>query len=175
MTVVGMTVARRNRGPAAMMRTRSTAGRGNRWGRLETAAPMGRRAGRPDEAPRSAERGSAGVWVLALSGVVLLAGAASVLAGVAMIGRHEAGTAADLSALAAASRALSGSEIACSSAEEIANANGADLQSCSLGPDGVVNVAVTVTVQFGSLGLGQARAQARAGPVQPPGEATADE
>ncbi len=121
-----------------------------------------------------ADRGSAGVWVLALSGVVLLSGAASVLAGVAMICRHEAGTAADLSALAAASQALSGSEIACSRAEEIALANGADLQSCSFGSDGVVDVAVTVTVQFGSLGLGQARAQARAGPAETGVAPTAD-
>lgn len=113
------------------------------------------------------DRGSAGVWVLALSGVLLLAGAASVLAGLAIISRHEAGTAADLAALAAASQALSGSDIACASAEEIAQLNGADMQSCSLGSEGVVAVTVTVTVQFGSLGLGIARADARAGPAEP--------
>lgn len=96
----------------------------------------------------------------------MLAGAASVLAGVAIIGRHQAGTAADLAAVAAASRALSGSAVACAQAEDITVANGAVLQSCSLGADGVVEVATVVEVQFGRLGVGFARAQARAGPAQ---------
>lgn len=112
-----------------------------------------------------ADRGSAGIWVVALSGVLLLAGAASVLAGLAIVSRHEAGTAADLAALASASQAVSGSEVACAAAEEIAGVNGAELVSCALGADGVVDVTVTVTVQFGSLGLGVARADARAGPA----------
>ncbi|MDQ3716838.1 MAG: flp pilus-assembly TadE/G-like family protein [Actinomycetota bacterium] len=115
--------------------------------------------------PIGSDRGSASVWVLALSGVVLLSGTASVLAGVAIISRHEAGTAADLAALAAASQVLSGSEKACGAAQGIAGANGAELVSCTLSGDGVVDVAVTVTVQFGSLGLGVARADARAGPA----------
>ncbi len=115
----------------------------------------------------SGDRGSAGVWVLALSGVVILSGAASVLAGLAIISRHEAGTAADLASLAAASQALSGSEMACATAHEIAGANGAELVSCTLSADGVVDVAVTVTMRFGSLGLGVARADARAGPADP--------
>ena len=112
------------------------------------------------------DEGSAGIWVLALSGVVLLAGTASVLAGLAIISRHEAGTAADLAALAAASQALSGSEVACSNAAQIAAINGAELQSCDLGGDGVVDVTVTVTLRFGSLGLGVAQADARAGPAE---------
>lgn len=122
---------------------------------------------------RPADRGSASVWVLALSGVVLLSGVASVLAGLAIISRHEAGTAADLAALAAASQALSGSGVACARAEEIARINGAELQSCDLEADGVVDVAVTVTVRFGSLGLGVARAEARAGPVELGGQPVA--
>lgn len=121
------------------------------------------------------DRGSAGVWVLALSGVVLLSGTASLLAGVAIISRHEAGTAADLAALAAASRALSGSDVACGTAQDLADANGAELVSCTLSADGVVDVAVTVTVQFGSLGLGVARADARAGPAETGGPAGPDQ
>ncbi len=160
--------------------------RDRRPGEVRTAFAVPRRDGQragmaadPTEASPwgsagSADRGSAGVWVLALSGVVLLAGAASVLAGLAIVSRHEAGTAADLAALAAASRALSGSEVACSRADEIALVNGADLTSCSLSSDGVVDVAVTVTVQFGSLGVGVAHAQARAGPAGPGVEATED-
>jgi len=111
----------------------------------------------------SADRGSAGVWVLALSGVLLLAGAASVLAGLAIISRHEAGTAADLAALAAASQVLSGSEVACARAAVIAEANAAALESCTIAADGVVDVTVSVTVELGSLGIGVARAMARAG------------
>lgn len=121
------------------------------------------------------ERGSAGVWVLALSGVILLSGAASVLAGMAIISRHEAGTAADLAALAAASRAFSGPEVACAAGQDIADANGAELVSCTLSADGVVDVTVTVTVQFGSLGLGVARADARAGPAGTGGPAGPDQ
>lgn len=112
------------------------------------------------------DRGSAGVWVLALSGVLLLAGAASVLAGVAIISRHQAGTAADLAALAAASQAISGSEVACAKAQGIAVANEATMESCGLAADGVVDVTVTVPVEFGPLGVGVARARARAGPAE---------
>lgn len=103
---------------------------------------------------------------MALSGVLLLSGAASVLAGLAIISRHEAGTAADLAALAAASQAMSGSEVACASAAMIAEVNGAVLESCSLIADGVVDVTATVSVQLGSLGIGVARAMARAGPAE---------
>lgn len=106
------------------------------------------------------------VWVLALSGVLLLAGATSVLAGLAIVSRHEAGTAADLAALAAASQAMFGTEAACASAAMIAAANGAALESCDLLADGVVDVTVTVPVEFGSLGIGLARAAARAGPAE---------
>ena len=113
-----------------------------------------------------ADRGSASLWVLALSGVLLLAGAASVLAGLAIVSRHEAGTAADLAALAAASDALAGPDVACAGAAMIAEANGAGLESCRLIADGVVDVAVTVPVEFGSLGIGLARASARAGPAE---------
>lgn len=111
----------------------------------------------------SADRGSAGVWILALSGVLLLAGAASVLAGLAIVSRHEAGTAADLAALAAASQVLSGSEVACARAAVIAQANAAALESCTIAADGVVDVTVSVPVELGSLGIGVARAMARAG------------
>jgi len=139
--------------------------------RVPRSAPArdpGCRAGRRPEVASCGgqERGSASVWVLALSGIVLLAGAASVLAGLAIISRHEAGTAADLAALAAASQALSGSEAACALAEEIAGANGAPLEACRLSADGVVDLTVIVTMRFGSLGLGISRADARAGPAE---------
>ena len=52
------------------------------------------------------ERGSATVWVLALAGVLALVGLAGVLVGAAAVARHRAGSAADLTALAAAGRAV---------------------------------------------------------------------
>lgn len=143
-----------------------------------TGSPRADRAsssGLADRVPadqRRPDRGSAAIWVLALSGVLLLAGTGSVLAGLAMISRHEAGTAADLAALAAASQALSGEAAACAAADQIARDNRAQLESCALGGDGIVGVAVTVTVRFGSLGLGVARAEARAGPAEPDSRST---
>lgn len=105
--------------------------------------------------------------MLGLSGVLLLAGAASVLTGVAIIARHEAGTAADLAVLAAASRSLSGAEIACAAAGDIARANGAVLETCTLSEGGIADVSVTVTFRLAAFGFGVARADARAGPVSP--------
>ena len=55
--------------------------------------------GRRDETP-GGERGSATVWVLALSGVLAVLGAACLLVGVAVVARHRAGAAADMAALA---------------------------------------------------------------------------
>ena len=57
---------------------------------------------------RAGERGSATVWVLALSAVLAVVGAAVVLVGAAVVARHRAAAAADLGALAAAGRAVAG-------------------------------------------------------------------
>ncbi|MCW2637141.1 MAG: Helicase/secretion neighborhood TadE-like protein, partial [Blastococcus sp.] len=57
---------------------------------------MSRRPGRIGE-----DRGSATVWVLALSAVLAVLGVAIALVAAAAVARHRAGTAADLAALAA--------------------------------------------------------------------------
>jgi secretion/DNA translocation related TadE-like protein len=115
----------------------------------------------------SGERGSATVWVLALSGVVAVVGVAAVLVGVAVGVRHRAAAAADFAALAAASQAVQGLAGGCSRAAEIAAANGAELTNCTIGPEGVAQVAVSVPVELGRLGRHAATARARAGPAPP--------
>ncbi len=117
------------------------------------------------------ERGSATVWVLALSGVLAVVGVAVVLLGAAAVARHRATTAADLAALAAAVRAVGGDPAACDAAAQVAAANGAALSGCSVGPDAVVEVTVGVSVDLGPIGRPTARARARAGPVTVSGSA----
>jgi secretion/DNA translocation related TadE-like protein len=117
--------------------------------------------------PPAGERGSATVWVLALAGVLALVGAAAVLVGAAVVARHRASAAADLAALAAAGPDLAGDAGPCAAAEEIAAANAAEVTSCTIGPGGVVEVAVRVPVEFGGLGVHSATGRARAGPVTP--------
>jgi secretion/DNA translocation related TadE-like protein len=111
------------------------------------------------------ERGSATVWVLALSGVLAMVGAAAVLVGVAVTARHRAAAAADFAALAAATRAVQGLADGCTRAAEVATANAARLTACSVAPDGVAVVEVTVPVRLGRLGVHEARGHARAGPI----------
>ena len=115
------------------------------------------------------DRGSATIWVLALAGVLLSLGAAAVLVGVAVAGRHRAEAAADLAALAAASQAVAGAADPCAAATAIASVNGAVLESCSVHPDAVAEVRVSVSVTIGPLGRRQASARARAGPAAPGG------
>ncbi len=110
------------------------------------------------------DRGSASVWLLGLCSVLVLAAVAAVLLGSALVTRHRAIAAADLSALAAAATALEGAGPACAAAAGIATSMGAELTACAL--SGVVaDVTVTVTAELGVVGLASARASARAGPV----------
>jgi secretion/DNA translocation related TadE-like protein len=122
---------------------------------------MTRRAG------RERERGSATVWVVALSGVLAAIGVAAVLVGSAVVARHRATTAADLAALAAAEQAVRGGDGPCAVAAAVARANGAGLTACAVEGSAVVDVAVDVAVRLGPLGVRHAAARARAGPVAP--------
>lgn len=115
------------------------------------------------------DRGSATVWVLALSGVLMSLGAAAVLVGAAVAARHRAEAAADLAALAAAGRAVTGSAAPCAAASSIASVNGAVLEACTVHPGAVVEIRVGVRVRMSSLGVRWAHANARAGPVVPGG------
>jgi secretion/DNA translocation related TadE-like protein len=112
------------------------------------------------------ERGSASVWVVALATVLGVVGAAVVLVGVATVARHRATAAADLAALAAAQRAVTGDPDPCGTARRLAAANTAALTGCRADADGVVEVTVAVPVRLGRLGLHEATARARAGPVR---------
>jgi secretion/DNA translocation related TadE-like protein len=113
------------------------------------------------------DRGSATVWVVALSGVLAAIGVAVLLVGAAVVGRHRAAGAADLAALAGAESAVRGRPDACAAAERVAGANGARLTGCTVDPGAVVDVAVEVHVRLGPLGTRSATARARAGPVPP--------
>jgi secretion/DNA translocation related TadE-like protein len=113
------------------------------------------------------ERGSATVWMLAVAGVLAVVGAAAVLVGAAMVARHRATSAADLSALAGAGRAVVADPAACAAVAGIAEANSAELVTCSVGEGAIVDVEVRVTVSLGLLGVHSATARARAGPAAP--------
>lgn len=115
----------------------------------------------------SSERGSATVWVLILSAVLVTVAAAAVLMGTGIVARHRAVTAADLAALAGASRAVVGDAAPCAAAAEIAAANGAELAGCELEPGSIVSVEVRVDLRLGRLGEREAVGRARAGPVPP--------
>lgn len=111
------------------------------------------------------ERGSATVWVLALAGALAVVALAAVLVGGAVVARHRAGSAADLAALAAAGRAVLADPGACAVAEEVAAANGAVLERCTVRAGAVVEVEVAVPFRLGPLGRRDAAGRARAGPV----------
>ncbi|WP_267305988.1 Rv3654c family TadE-like protein [Mycobacterium barrassiae] len=90
---------------------------------------------------------------------------ACVYLGAAVTARHRAQAAADLAALAAAGRLAQGEGAACGHAVELAEAMGTRVVDCTVtGLDAVV--AVEVAVALGRLGIGTARAVARAGPVE---------
>jgi secretion/DNA translocation related TadE-like protein len=117
---------------------------------------------------RPGERGSASVWVVALAGVLALVGLAAALVGVAAVARHRASAAADLAALAAAGSAVEGAADPCAAASTVAGANGAAVRTCTVDGAAVADVAVGVRVALGPLGLREATARARAGPVTGP-------
>ena len=121
------------------------------------------------------DRGSATLWTVAVALVVMLSTAAVMLIAIAISARHRVATAADLSALAAASvlasaqvagnsTTTSAAEQACVAARDIAEANGARLSECEVdGP--IVDVVTTVTVPaIRYLGEQSVSAHARAGP-----------
>lgn len=112
----------------------------------------------------SGDAGSATAMVLGLAAVLVLCGAlATALAAVA-VARQQAASAADLSALAAASAVLQGPEAACARARALALEAGAVLASCDVEGDRVDVVAQVRP--SGPLGrLGAASVRAAAGPV----------
>jgi secretion/DNA translocation related TadE-like protein len=116
-----------------------------------------RHAGRRD-------RGSGTIYVLAMMTVVVLLTSAGLALGQALIARHRAAAAADLSAISAASRVLDGPISACKTAALVARSQGARLTTCRI--DGEV-AEVTVEVLSGLLSAHYpAIGAARAGPAE---------
>lgn len=109
------------------------------------------------------DAGVAAVLVLALAGVLTLVGAASTSLAAVAVARQRAAAAADLSALAAAERALFGQGPACDRAAQVAQLVGAALRTCQVRGD--IAVVVAQVRPPGPLGrLGTASARASAGP-----------
>jgi secretion/DNA translocation related TadE-like protein len=114
-----------------------------------------------------ADRGSASIWVLVCSAVVLLVGVAASLRTTAVLARHRAESAADFAALAAAGR-IGVAADSCTVARSIAAANGALLVRCRTilaadGRNGTVDVTISVTVHLAGLTAQRVVATARAG------------
>jgi len=112
----------------------------------------------------SAEAGSATLVAVTMMAVLLMITVAGVYLGSAVIARHRAQAAADLAALAAAGGLARGAQAACAHAVSVAEAMRSDVADCAVAGLDVV-VAVDVSVALGRLGIGTARAVARAGPV----------
>ena len=85
--------------------------------------------------------------------------------GATEVARHRAQAAADLAALAAASRLLLGPDAACRQADHLAAAMRATVRKCAVEH---LDVVVTVAVRTGGW-LSEARAASRAGPAARPG------
>jgi secretion/DNA translocation related TadE-like protein len=112
----------------------------------------------------SDERGSATVVMLGVIAAVLTLTVSGLLLSSAVLASHQARSAADLSALAAAGALLRGepSPAACRSARLVATANHGQLQRCAVvGMDAWISI----TVAAGMRGLGVATARSRAGPA----------
>lgn len=122
------------------------------------------------------DEGSATLWVLGLATVLWISVAGVVLVGVAIGARHRAATAADLSALAAAS-ALERAQLehnpnpaaaACAVARTVAAANDSTVDSCEvIGAivDVTTRVAIPALASVRFLGVESISARARAGPT----------
>jgi hypothetical protein len=129
------------------------------------------------------DAGSASLWALSMAMVLWVCVSGVVLAGVAVVARHRAATAADMAALAAASVIAQsesagesasesagdgdGGSKACAAANAIALANDATVTSCHVTGqivDVTTNVRVPALDPLRSLGLDSVSARARAGP-----------
>ncbi|BBZ47016.1 hypothetical protein MPRM_42970 [Mycobacterium parmense] len=119
---------------------------------------MGQRRYRPRS--RCDDRGAATVLAAGMVIVLLWVTGAGAYLGSVVVARHRAQAAADLAALAAATRLPAGEAAACARATTVAREMGVDGDRCEV--DGLD---VVVTVRVGVPFAGVARAAARAGPV----------
>jgi secretion/DNA translocation related TadE-like protein len=85
--------------------------------------------------------GSASLWVVTLSMILILVGVVSVTIALGFATHRRVSAAADLAALAGASRSLADTGAACRAADAVARANDARLIGCRLSGPSVVLVA----------------------------------
>jgi secretion/DNA translocation related TadE-like protein len=114
-----------------------------------------------------AERGSASIFVLVGSALLLVIGLSVAVRTTAVLARHRAESAADLAALAGAAQ-IGVSNDPCPAADTIARANRALLIACradvdATGRSGTVTTQVQVEVSFAVIGTRTVRSTARAG------------
>jgi secretion/DNA translocation related TadE-like protein len=102
------------------------------------------------------------MWSLVL--LCLTGGALSV--GAAVAARHQAGTAADLAALAAADRVFDDPGEACAAGRRIAARHGSVLTFCQVDGE-FVDVVAEVPLRGLLKGFGPVRVASRAGPAEP--------
>jgi secretion/DNA translocation related TadE-like protein len=110
---------------------------------------------------RADEEGAATVWVLALASLLTAMGLAALVIGSGFAAHRRAAAAADLAALAGATRSLVDHRYACQAAGVVAASNGAQLLACEL--DGTT-VSVVVGLEPRVTWLPGIRVAARAGP-----------
>lgn len=118
----------------------------------------------PQQGPMAADRGSATLWCVALSGLLLAVATTFAIVGAARVAHHRAQSAADLSVLVAARWALAAPTEACARASRLAAENGAQLVRCTL-TDAVADLTVSVGLSLPALGDRVVLARARAGPA----------
>lgn len=119
---------------------------------------------------RGRDRGSATLWAVGLLALVMVAVAVATVTGAAVLARHRAGAAADLGALAAASRVAAGTDTACAQARQVVTANHATLAGCTCqGMECVVGARVEVEPVLAVVEPGTAATVwSRAGPADAP-------
>ncbi|RII13074.1 hypothetical protein DSC45_24805 [Streptomyces sp. YIM 130001] len=101
----------------------------------------------------------ASVWVVFVVGVLAVVVGAVLLLGQAVLGRHRAGGAADLAALAVADRALEGPRVACAAGARVARAQRGEVVRCAVSGE-----IADVTVRA-AAGPFVSEVRARAGPA----------
>lgn len=109
------------------------------------------------------DSGSATVLAAAFITVLVAIWIAGIAVGSAVIARHRAQAAADLAALAAASRLPAGAAEACRYGGGVAASMGAQVRRCFAER---LDITIAVTVPVGGRLAWQAGASARAGPVR---------
>lgn len=116
---------------------------------------------------RASDHGSATLWVIGCIALLLVVAEVATLRTAAVVARHRAESAADLAALAAAQH-IGVDDGPCAAAAQVAVANGARLQRCTValaadGRSGTVLARVELSVHLPVAGSRKVLASARAG------------